>query len=161
MVSLDGRRESHYRCCRGSGIDHGQVFPALRWHLRTNHALPRYRARKQSGTVAVDEFLRIQFTLNRTEDRELCEEFSALHAKARARRIRALLRAGSAAFRGELPPGVATRQTAHRTAQVLPEPHRATNSEDVGRISGVESSDRYDAFDLDSGQFNFTQNDSA
>jgi hypothetical protein len=104
----------------------------------------------------MDEFMRMQFTLNCTEDRELCEEFAALHAKARARRIRALLRAGSAAFRGELPPRVATRQTSRHTAQVLPEPQRPTNSEDVGRISGPESSDSYDAFDLDSCNFEFT-----
>jgi hypothetical protein len=105
----------------------------------------------------VKEFLRLQFTLHFTEDQELCEELAALHAKARARRIRALLRAGSAALRGELPPGAATRHTARRTAQALPEPQRATHGEVVGRISGPESSDRFDALDLDSCKFELTQ----
>ena len=101
--------------------------------------------------------MRIHFTLNCTEYSELCEEFSALHPKARVCRIRVLLRAGSAAFRGELPPGVATPQTASRDAQVLPEPRSAINGEDVGRISGPESSDWYDACDLDSSKFELTQ----
>ena len=109
----------------------------------------------------MDEFLRVQVRLHRTEDRDLCEELASLHGKARGRRVRALLRAGAAAVRGEAPSGAANPRTSRHAAVVLPERQHAPSTEAVGRVSGPESSDRYDAFDLDSGQFNFTQNDSA